>query len=202
MEKAPIQAGGLPPNMPARALTLAPWDDHVRQRKAFAYPFSNTALLQQEVLVQKHVDKLIDALGNLADAGKPVNMAAWLTYATFDIIGELCFAEPFGCLEQGVATEWSEAIINIANAGMYEQATRRLAGVGTWLQGVMAKWITPPVYRNWRTSHFVKSREKTMRRIADEDRDHKDFIYYILKNNEAKSLISEMEIVMNTALFM
>ncbi len=41
-----------------------------------------------------------------------------------------------------------------------------------------------------------------MRRIEDQDRDHKDFIYYIMKNNEAKSLISEMEIVMNMALFM
>ncbi|KAH8879884.1 cytochrome P450 monooxygenase [Thozetella sp. PMI_491] len=201
MEKAPIQAGGLPPNIPARALTLAPWDDHVRQRKAFAYPFSNTALLQQEPLVLKHVQRFIEGLGKYADAGEAVNIAAWLTYLTFDIVGELCFAEPFGCLENGEATTWSKAIVNIANAGMYDQATRRLAGVGTWLQMTLAKWLTPPVYREWRTTHFIKSREKTMRRLADPDRDHKDFIYYILKSNEAKSLISEMEIVMNTALF-
>ncbi|KAK3938485.1 cytochrome P450 [Diplogelasinospora grovesii] len=201
MEKAPIQAGGLPQGIPARALTLAPWEDHVRQRKAFAYPFSNTALLQQEPLVQKHVAKLIAELQKLAEGDRPVNIAAWLTYTTFDMIGELCFAEPFGCLDQGQSTEWAQCVVNIANAGMYEQATRRIAGVGTRLQKFLAKWCIPKEFARWRQDHFAKSKEKTMRRIADTDRDHKDFLYFVLKNNEAKSLLSELEIVMNTALF-
>lgn len=202
MEKSPIQAGGLPPGQGATALTLAKWSDHVRQRKAFAYPFSNTALVQQEPLIQKYVDQLIGALGNVADSKKPTNMAAWFTYTTFDMIGDLCFDEPFGCLDAGNDTEWSRSVVHIAAAGAYEQATRRVAGVGTWLQGQMAKWLIPGFYRKWRIMHFTNSTQKTKRRIADKDGDHKDFIYYILRNNEAKSLLSEMEIVMNSALFM
>jgi cytochrome P450 len=202
MEKSPLQAGGLPPGQKATALTLAKWDDHVRQRKAFAYPFSNTALLQQEQLIQKWIDKLMISLGKLADNREPANLAAWFTYATFDMIGDLCFAEPFGCLDAGHETEWSRSVVNIAVAGCYEQATRRVAGVGTWLQAQLARWCIPGVYRKWRIMHFVNSTEKTKRRIADKDKDHKDFIYYILRNNEAKSLLSDLEIIMNTALFM
>lgn len=183
-------------------MTLAKWSDHVRQRKAFAYPFSTTALLQQEPLIQKYVDKLISALDKVADGKQPTNMAAWFTYTTFDIIGDLCFDEPFGCLDAGNETEWSKCIVHIAAAGAYEQATRRVAGVGTWLQAQMAKWFIPSFYQKWRRLHFANSAEKTRRRIADKDGDHKDFIYYILRNNEAKSLLSDLEIIMNSALFM
>lgn len=202
MEKSPLQAGGLPPGQSATALTLARQSDHARQRKAFAYPFSNTALLQQEPLIQKYVDQLIGALAELADGSQPANMAAWFTYTAFDIIGDLCFAEPFGCLDAGSETEWSTSVVHIATAGTFEQATRRVAGVGTFLQAQMAKWLIPGLYRKWRILHFTNSTQKTKRRFADKDRDHKDFIYYILQNNEAKSLLSELEIIMNSALFM
>lgn len=202
MDKSPLVAGGLPVGHGPTSLTLAKWDDHVRQRKAFAYPFSNTALLQQEPLIQGWVDKLITILDRFADEGKPANMVAWFTYATFDIIGDLCFDEPFGCLEAGNDTEWSRNIVHIGTAGAYEQAARRVAGVGTWLQGQLSKWFIPELYQKWRMLHFANSMEKTKRRIAAQDKDHKDFIYYILKNNEAKSLLSELEIVMNSALFM
>ncbi|OIW33645.1 cytochrome P450 [Coniochaeta ligniaria NRRL 30616] len=201
MEKSPLAAGGLPPGLKARAMTLASWEDHARQQKAFAYPFSNTALLQQEPLIQGWVDKLVAALGKIADEGKHANMTAWFTYTTFDIIGDLCFDEPFGCLDAGQATDWSKNIVNIGTAGAFEQATRRVAGIGTWLQGQMANWLVPSVYRTWRMKHFALSAEKTKRRIADNDKEHKDFIYYILKNNESKSLLSDLEIIMNSALF-
>lgn len=35
------------------------------------------------------------------------------TYLAFDVMGDLCFAEPFGCLEQASATEWSTSVINV-----------------------------------------------------------------------------------------
>lgn len=202
MEKSPLAAGGLPTGLKARALTLAPWEDHARQRKAFAYPFSNTALLQQEPLIQGWVGRLLAALGKFADEGTPADISAWFTYTTFDIIGDLCFDEPFGCLDAGKATDWSKHISFIVTAGAFEQATRRVAGVGTWLQRQMAQWLVPSIYRTWRVKHFALSAEKTRRRIADKDKEHKDFIYYILKNNESKSLLSELEIIMNSALFM
>jgi cytochrome P450 len=202
MEKAPLAAGGLPQNLKARALTMANFEDHARQRRAFAHPFSNTALLGQEPIIQGWIDKLVAALGRFADDDKPANMAAWFTYTIFDIVGDLVFDEPFGCLDSGKGSEWSKNIVNVGTAAAFEQATRRIAGRDTWLQGVMARWFVPATYRAWRTKHFALSAEKTKRRIADKDKEHKDFIYYILKNNESKALLSELEIIMNSALFM
>ena len=61
------------------------------------------------------------------------------------------------------------------------QATRRVAGVGTWVQGLLARWCIPGEFAFWRREHFVRSREKTMRRIAEgEEREHRGFVYYVL----------------------
>lgn len=48
--------------------------------------------------------------------------------------------------------------------------------------------------------HF-KNSKKTLARIADSQREHEDFIYYVLKNAEKNSL-SEDEILANASLMM
>lgn len=47
----------------------------------------------------KYMDTLINRLREHCD--KPVNINDWFTFTTFDIISDLVFAEPFGCLEAG-----------------------------------------------------------------------------------------------------
>lgn len=85
-------------------------------------------------------------------------------------------------------------------AATYAQAIRRISGVGTWLESFMTWLLVPKKAAAWRVVHLNNSREKTMRRLADPDREHTDFIYHILKNESKKSL-SQTEIVLNIALF-
>lgn len=202
MKKDPLWLGGMEPIQGAFPLALAPAEVHTRQRKALAPSFSNTALLQQEPLIRSHVDKLIGRISELAEAGKAVNVSDWLVYVMFDIIGDLCFNAPFGCLETGSNTEWSRSVIKAIRCGAYEQATRRIAGTNNWLQQAMVKLLIPGVYRRWRLNHFLKSKEKVLERLKVTDTDHKDFIYYIQKNNESRELLSPMDIILNSALFM
>jgi cytochrome P450 len=115
-------------------------------------------------------------------------------------MGELCFAEPFGCLDQASATEWSTSVINVFVAATWTQAIRRISGVGTWLESLMTRLLVPRQAAAWRGIHLHNAREKTLRRLADPDRDHTDFIYQILNSNSAKSL-SHTEIILNMALF-
>lgn len=122
------------------------------------------------------------------------------TYTTFDMMGDLCFAEPFGCLDQGGATEWSTSVINVFKSAAWDQSIRRVAGVNTWLQKLMVKFLIPSEAASWRKVHFQNSREKTLRRLADGNREHKDFIYHILKNKEAKNSLSQTEIILNMVL--
>lgn len=65
----------------------------------------------------------------------------------------------------------------------------------------MLKLFVPPKAADWAKTHLRNSREKTLRRLADPDRDHTDFMYHILINNESKKSLSQTEIILNMALF-
>lgn len=123
------------------------------------------------------------------------------TYLAFDMMGDLCFAEPFGCLDQASATEWSTSVINVFVAATWTQGIRRISGVDTWLERLMTWLLVPTKAASWRLIHLNNSREKVASRLQeDPDREHADFMYHIL-NNESKSLLSKTEIQLNMALF-
>ena len=115
-------------------------------------------------------------------------------------MGDLCFAEPFGCLDQASATEWSTSVINVFIAATWTQSIRRLSGVGTWLEYLLTKLLIPAKVANWRKIHLDNSREKTLRRLANKDQEHADLMLQIL-NNPSKNSLSQMEIILNMALF-
>jgi cytochrome P450 len=129
------------------------------------------------------------------------------TYLAFDIMGDLCFAEPFGCLDQASATEWSTSVINVFVAATWTQAIRRLSGVGTRLESLLTRVLVPRKAAAWRTTHLNNSRDKTLRRLADSEGrlrdDHADFIHQILlhQDSKSKSSLSRTEIILNMALF-
>ncbi|KAH8658201.1 cytochrome P450 [Xylariales sp. PMI_506] len=200
MEKSPIFLGAVGNVEGQTGVSLALNEHHARQRRALGYLFTNTALFQQESLLQIHLHKFIDVLRQMARENKPVDFSSWYTYAAFDIMGELCFAEPFGCLDQASATEWSISVINVFIAATWTQGIRRLSGVGTWLEFLLTKIFVPAKAAEWRNIHLSNSREKTTRRLASGNREHPDFMYQIL-NNESKKSLSQMEIILNMALF-
>lgn len=60
------------------------------------------------------------------------------------MIGDLSFGEPFGCLDQGSATDWSLSIVNVLISATWDQAIRKVAGVDTWLRNVLVKFLLYP----------------------------------------------------------
>ena len=90
-------------------------------------------------------------------------------------------------------------IYETVKAGAYEQATRRFASAGSLTQRMLLKLI--PAKRRWyRSEHLRRSREKCYARLDNEDTNHKDFIWYILKQREKHDLKRD-EVVVNSALF-
>lgn len=101
MHKDPVHVGSVD-NLPGvTTLTMSDDDNHSRQRRALAHAFSLKALSEQESIIQGFVDKLIQNLRRMAAEKKTFNMVDWLNFTTFDIIGDLAFGEPFGCLDSG-----------------------------------------------------------------------------------------------------
>jgi cytochrome P450 len=221
MDKDPIHVGSVEAIPGATNLTMAPDLHHARQRRALAHAFSKQALLEQEPILRGYVDLFVTKLREMAHKGQPANMVSWFNFCTFDIIGDLSFGEPFGCLREGKSTSntlpplkcklthipgeggesanWVVLIYESIKAGAIEQATRRFAKPGSLSQRFLM-WCIPSIIRERRFRHLRNSTEKTVRRMATKT-EHRDFIWYILKQREKKNEVSDDEVIMNAALF-
>ncbi|ORY07929.1 cytochrome P450 [Clohesyomyces aquaticus] len=202
MDKDPIHVGAVEAIPGATNLTMAPDAHHARQRRALAHAFSKQALLEQEPILKGYVNLFVKRLREMAHRGEAANMVSWFNFCTFDIIGDLSFGEPFGCLQEGEGGEsanWVVLVYESIKAGALEQATRRFASPGSLGQKFMM-WCIPSIIRERRFKHLRNSTEKTVRRMSTKT-DHRDFIWYILKQREKKDEVSDDEVIMNAALF-
>lgn len=197
--KDPIHVGSVEPVVGVTTLTMADDANHARQRRALAHSFSQKALVEQEDIIQDYVSQFIKHLQRMGAKNEAFNMVNWLNFTTFDIIGDLAFGEPFGCLESGEFHFWVSLIFETVKAGAIEQATRRFATAGSAFQNFLLKCI-PSEIRERRKNHLKFSTEKVMRRLANEKTEHRDFIWYILKQRE-KFNLNQDEIIVNSALF-
>lgn len=90
--------------------------DHARFRRILSHGFSAKSMQEQQPLITQYVDLLMQRLWEKTHDGDgmprevAVNVASWLNFATFDVIGDLAFGEPFGCLEQSAYHPWVDAI--------------------------------------------------------------------------------------------
>lgn len=202
MEKHPVFIGAVAKVGGAVGISMAPLatKDHSRHRRALGYSFATSALVEQQEIILKQVRNLISHLKVFARKEKAIDMTDWYTYTTFDLMGDLVFGQPFGCLDGEGPTEWSRAIIHVFVSGAWEQAIRRVAGVNTWAESVLKKILIPKKVALWRRLHFAKSRETTLKRIKDGQRNHKDLMYFLLKNKEARQNLSDLEIMINMVL--
>lgn len=197
--KDPVHVGSVEPLAGVTTLTMADDENHARQRRALAHSFSQKALLEQEDIIQDYVTKFVKNLKRMSGNNESFNLVDWLNFTTFDIIGDLAFGEPFGCLDTGDFHFWISLIFETVKAGAVEQATRRFAVAGSTFQNFLLTCI-PNQLRENRRSHLKFSTEKIMRRLENKSTEHKDFIWYILKQ-KAKYNLHQDEIIVNSALF-
>jgi cytochrome P450 len=99
--KDPIHVGAVQDIPGSTTLTMAGDEEHARQRRALSHAFSQKALLEQESIIRGYVDLFIERLAPFATSGRELNMCEWFNFTTFDIIGDMAFGEPFGCLRDG-----------------------------------------------------------------------------------------------------
>lgn len=88
------------PSDPHQIVSVSDVGRHAAMRKTLSHGFSATALAGQEDRVHHFVNLLIDQIARRY-TDEPADMTKWYNYVTFDVIGELAFGEPFGCVESG-----------------------------------------------------------------------------------------------------
>lgn len=137
-------------------------DDHQFFRRSLSHAFSAQAMLDQQPIISKYVDTLFRKLHvECADGQKPVNIEKWLNYTTFDIVGDLAFGEPFGCLEDDRYHPWVAIVFESMKTMFYVLNVRRLP----WLAPLLSMFIPSDLVQKLK-QHKELSREKVRKRLA------------------------------------
>ncbi|KAM6538141.1 hypothetical protein FALCPG4_000026 [Fusarium falciforme] len=74
---------------------------HAHHRREIASAYSMTSLVELEPMVDKRVETMCDQFQSLAGQGKPLDIAKWLQFYAFDVIGQITFSRPFGFMQEG-----------------------------------------------------------------------------------------------------
>lgn len=164
-------------------ILLANDQDHSRQRRLLSHAFSEKALRGQEDVLDGYLSLLIRRLTSEAQAGNVVNMVQWYNFTTFDIIGDLAFGEPFGCLEAGGYHPWVATIFDGFRLAVFNQTIRRLPIAAP----ILRRFIPKELVRS-QMDHLKLSFEKARKRLDSGNTDREDFMSYILRYNNEKGM--------------
>ncbi|KAF2823879.1 cytochrome P450 [Ophiobolus disseminans] len=74
---------------------------HAKNRRKLSAMYSVSSLISYEPSVGRLLDQFQTRLSELAHDGETFDMAQWLQFWAFDVIGEMTFSKPFGFLDQG-----------------------------------------------------------------------------------------------------
>lgn len=168
--------------------------DHKRMRRSLAHAFSEKALRNQEDVMRKYLDLFIEKITEKATKHEALDIVSWYNFTTFDLIGDLAFGEPFGCLESGGYHPWVSMIFETIRNGVYGQVFRRNP-----LFKPLAPLVVPRKLQQSLRDHQELTRKTAMRRIEEGGTEREDFMSYILKHNDEKGL-TVPEIIENSSI--
>jgi cytochrome P450 len=153
-------------------------EQHGRLRRQMAHGFSEKAMREQEPLIRGYVDKLLDRLHEFCSSGSPVILSDWYNYTTFDIIGDLAFGEPFGCLQGSNLDGWIQGIFEAGRIGIILQTLSFFPLVKRVLMG-----MAPASMKEAHAKHQRLTQQKMERRMEN-DEGRPDLIEGLLRKKE------------------
>ncbi|CAG9982954.1 unnamed protein product [Clonostachys byssicola] len=144
------------------AIIAASRENHGRLRRVLAHGFSSQAIMDQQPLVRRYVDLLIERLRERCkDGTEPVGMVSWYNWTTFDIIGDLVFGESFGCLEGSDYHPWVKFIFDAVRINAIQTMFRRWTVTRFCL-----RWFLPKSLMERAFKHRKLSEEKVAQRLG------------------------------------
>lgn len=172
----------------AQNILVADRETHTRQRRLLAHAFSESALREQEPIIQLYAQKLLDQL-SFRCTGGPLDIVSWLIFASFDLIGHMSFGENFGCLDKGEYAPFVQAITAMASELTFNQMCKYWGIIG------VRQYFTPKGLVGQRMRN-IKTAMQTVQKRIEKGSEHRDFLHYILSANDEKGM-SPAEINVN-----
>lgn len=174
-----------------RSIVTETPERHTVLRRALQPAFSERALRDQEDFSRDHTDRLIAQLRKPRYSAVEQNILRWFGLLSFDIMSDLAFGEPAGCLDRA-----DEPWVAVIGARIKSIAWHQLAA-HYHVEWILS-WTVPKAAMEARKRHQNLTREKVQRRI-DEERGgtrkgkRRDFMDYVLGNENAS--LSNMDLV-------
>lgn len=104
------------PGVAPGLITALDHDLHAVIRRQLSPGFTSRALTIQEGVVHQYVDLLVErwreAIVSSGNGKTEVDLTRWFNYLTFDILGDLAFAESFECLQRSEYHGWISLIFD------------------------------------------------------------------------------------------
>lgn len=154
-------------------------EEHGMLRRQLAHGFSDKSMRDQEPIITQYVNLLLQRLHENCQGGdRPVDMMMWYNLTTFDIVGDLAFGEPFGCLANSSYHPWIKMIFGSARAGTVLQT----AGYFPFVKKLLMMLVPKSVIEQYK-SHKELSKQKLLRRM-ELGYDRPDLIEGLIKKKD------------------
>lgn len=176
-----------------RSIISADAQTHSRFRRTMLPAFSERAMEQQEPLIRKYVDSLVEKLRVVAQTGQPTDLVRWYTFTAFDLIGDLAYGKSFGGLAEGRTNKWVENIDRM----MRFFPILVLASASPVISKVVMLMV-PENLKKSRGEHFRLGTELAMERIRNKEQKHRgDFMDYMMRSQGEEHGLSNPELASN-----
>ena len=150
---------------------------HAHEKKLLLRGFSDASLHEQEPLYTRYFDLFVDKLGEEIEGpnkGK-VDMHEWFSFIAFDIIGELIFAQSFGCLESGETHYFIHNIYRSIQFATIQQMAMRYHWMGYLIK--LMYWLVPS-FTLARKKHHAFTIDRVDKRLANTE-ERKDIMSHV-----------------------
>ncbi|KAF2733358.1 cytochrome P450 [Polyplosphaeria fusca] len=170
---------------------------HARKRRVLNYAFSEKALKAAEPFIQTNTNRWLDLMdeqvGKGADKGwsTPFNMAEWLNFLVFDILGDLCFGENFNMKEPESKLRHIPELMVGFLALLHPIGYSPFRSFYVWMKPRGLDWlmavIAPPAIKSWQdfVDKCLADRTKVEQQLEvspkPEGEVRKDFFHWLFK---------------------
>ena len=173
--------------------------NHSRQRKILSHSFSDKALREQEPILKTWSLKLKNKLAERATGVDETDMLKFYNCTTFDVMGDLTFAEGLNMLDDSEYSPWVKTIFaGIKHATLF-RGVKAFSSLGNWfIEEVLFK---NPNVRKKQKEHWDYSTERVDRRLKRTP-DRPDLWTKILEKSNGPDALSTEEHHSIASLFM
>lgn len=169
-----LEAGG------DQSIISASRERHGQLRRLLSHGFSARAMAEQQPLMDKYIDLFIRRLREQGQGGKaPLDSTKWFEWTTFDIIGDLSFGEPFGCLQNVTSHPWVETFFDSLGVVPVQQIICNLPFYSTLKLFYFMLFMPKHIATRRRTS--MQFSEETLKKRISLGTDRPDYVDAMLR---------------------